>query len=223
MEFLDYVRLVLRSWVTVLGLGLVGLLIGMGSVEVATPTYRATAEMFVGTDLQEGVNLQASQFTLDRMQSYAALVNSTQVTQGVRTRLDLDMSAEQVGDTITASVIPDSVLIRLDVEDTRPRRTAEIANAAAQRLGDTIQAIEAPPGGESPLSVTVTKPATTPQAPISPRRTIRLGLGLVLGLGAGLVAVGLREQLRRSSPPAPPRTTRTSRLRTPAVSAVAGE
>lgn len=200
MEFLDYLRLVRRHWTIVLGLGLVGLLAGALSVASATPTYRATAEMFVGTQLpRAGFDLSASQYTLDRMQSYAALVNSPEVTEGVAEELGLDLSGEQVGGLITASVIPGTVLIRLDVEDVSAQRTASIANSAARRLGDVIQELEAPENGTSQVRVSLTRPASPPGGPASPDRQARLGLGLVVGLGLGLGMVSLREQAARSS------------------------
>lgn len=204
MEFLDYLRLVRRHWTIVMGLGIVGLLLGGLSVAVATPTYRATAEMFVGTDLSQRLDLSASQFTLDRMESYAALVNSPEVTEGVADELGLDLSGEEVGSMISADVIPGTVLIRLDVEDISAQRTSSIANAAARRLGEVIQELEAPEGGPSPLRVSLTRPATPPSAPASPDPQVRLGLGLVLGLGLGLVMVSLREQAARSAPPVVP-------------------
>jgi capsular polysaccharide biosynthesis protein len=202
MEFLDYLRLVLRHGVVVVCAVLIGLLAGATSIAVATPTYTASAEMFVANDLRGSQDLSASQFTLARMQSYAALVNSSQVTQGVRDQLHLNLTPEQIGTKITASVISNTVLIRLEVKDTQPARTADIANAAAQDLGSAIRVLEAPAGStpsNSPLTVTITRPAQTPLVATSPRRTVRLGLGLVLGLGVGLLGASLLEQARRST------------------------
>lgn len=194
MEFLEYLRLVRRHWFSVLALGLAGLLLGGVSVLLATPTYTATAEMFVGTSQKQQLDLSASQYTLDRMPTYAALVDSSKVTNGVVQRLGLDLTPEDVGSKITATVIPETVIIRLEVRDTRPVRTAQIADAAAERLGAAIADLETPTRGSSPLNVSITRPATVPTQPASPNTRNRVGLGLVLGLGLGLLNVSMREQ-----------------------------
>jgi capsular polysaccharide biosynthesis protein len=194
MEFLEYLRLVRRHWFSVLALGLAGLLLGGVSVLLATPTYTATAEMFVGTSQKQQLDLSASQYTLDRMPTYAALVDSSKVTNGVVQRLGLDLTPEDVGSKITATVIPETVIIQLEVRDTKPVRTARIADAAAERLGAAIADLETPTTGSSPLNVSITRPATVPTQPTSPNTRNRVGLGLVLGLGLGLLNVSMREQ-----------------------------
>jgi capsular polysaccharide biosynthesis protein len=194
MEFLEYLRLVRRHWFSVLALALAGLLLGGVSVLTATPSYTATADMYVGPSQTRSLDLSASQYTLDRMPTYAALVDSSKVTNGVVQKLGLDLSPEDVGSKITATVIQDTAFIRLTVDDTAPVRTARIADAAAERLGAAIVDLESSPNGTSPIKVQITRPATVPSQPTSPNTRNRVALGLVVGLGLGLLNVSMREQ-----------------------------
>jgi capsular exopolysaccharide synthesis family protein len=93
----------------------------------------------------------------------------------------------------------DTVLLNLSVTDSDPARAADIANAIAQEFPDFVADIERPEGRTvSPVSLRVTRPATTPKSPVSPRVPLNIALGLLVGLGLGIGAAVLRDQLNTS-------------------------
>lgn len=204
MEIIDYARMLARRWRWVVALTLLGVIGGLSWAIAAPKTYQADAELFVGSvvlgdnDATSAAAQSASQFTLGRMQSYAALVGSPGVTRGRSEAERLGLTDEEFADRVYATVPPQTVILRVFGFDGDPRRAADIANVAAERLSDVIEDLEASAnGGRAPVDVTVTRAAVPPSVPVSPNRRTALGLGLVLGIGAGLLAAALRDQNAR--------------------------
>lgn len=199
MELIDYLRMLARRWRLLATCTLLGLTLGAVWVLLTPPVYQTSALLFVGNTASSAGNssnaLSASRFTLERMDSYAALVSSPQVTRGVRDQLGLDADLDAIGRRLSADVLGDTVVLSVTARDTRPAMAASVANVAAARLGAVIQLVEAPStGAPSAIKVTVTRPANAPDAPASPNARLALLLGLVAGLGAGLLAAALRDQ-----------------------------
>ncbi len=199
MELIDYVRMLGRRWIYVVVLTLLGLAAGLAWGLTKTPTYTATAELFVGNVVSTASaspiqNSQlASQFTLARMDTYASLVDSPSVTKAVAGQLRLGSKAS-VGPHLSATVPGKTVLLRVTATAATPVRAASMANAAATALGASIEDLEKGTTGSSPVRTTLTRPATAPGAPSSPNRRLDVAFGLIIGLGLGLMAAGLRDQ-----------------------------
>lgn len=184
---------------------------------VSDPVYEARTQLFVATrtgentlDLNEGQT-----FSQARVQSYAEIVRTRQVTAFVVKQLRLRTTPEELASQITAVVPLKTVLIDVTVRDVAPRRAAHIANAVAKRFSAVVEQLETPkrpvssmsPARDdrakgaapvppvSPVSLGVTEEAVAPTSPTSPRPLLNLAAGVVGGLllAAGLVA--LRETL----------------------------
>lgn len=201
MELIDYLRMLARRWRWVVGCALVGWILGALYASMSPRVYEASVLLFVGssgitgTDGQARDDLSASRFTLERMDSYAALVDSPDVTRAVNDELQLGLQPDDIAGVLSASVLDDTVVLNVTARGDAPAETANIANAAAARLGAVIELVEAPgTGAASPVNVTVTRPASAPSAPTSPNTTLALALGLVAGLGVGLLVAALRDQ-----------------------------
>lgn len=210
MELIDYVRMLGRRWAWVVGFALAGLAAGLAWHLTTARTYTTTADLFVGSvssGAPSSTTVSASSsFVLSRMPSYAQLVDSPGVTQGVIDQLNLAMTPGQVAGKLSASVPSKTVLLRITATDSQPARAADIANAAATRLGSAIEELESSAnGGRSPVNITVTRPATAPGSPASPNRVLDVGLGLIVGLGLGLLAAAIRDQAARR--PVAPQST----------------
>lgn len=202
MELIDYLRLLARQWRWVYGLTVLGLLLGFLWGVLLPATYTGRAELFVGS-VNSGstgvgaVSQSAAQFTLDRMPSYAGLIDSPSVTGAVRQELGLTLTDEGVAGRLDATVPPRTVLVSVTATSTNADLAARMANAAVAALGRTITEIERGTGdAQSAVDVTITRPAGKPQTPTSPNRRLGLGLGLVMGLGAGLLTSAVRDALR---------------------------
>jgi capsular exopolysaccharide synthesis family protein len=152
---------------------------------ISTTDSQSTAEVF-----------QGSQFSEQRVTSYARLLVGRELARRVVDKLDLSLTAEQLADRVEAETVPDTVLLQVAVSDSLPSRARAIANAIGEEFPRLITELETPNSeGQSPVKVTVTDAAETPDEASSPNtaRNVALGLlaGAVLGSGAAVGRAGL--------------------------------
>lgn len=199
MDLHDYVRVLRKRWRLIALCTLVALGAAAAFTWTATPKYEARTQLFVAANDTSGglSNLaQGGQFTQQRVQSYADIVNSPEVTDAVAAELQLGLSGKAIADEITASAPLNTVLVNVSVRDTIPSRAQAIANAVSDEFATFASQLETTPGTPtSPVKVTVVKRAALPTSPVSPRKTLNLVLGFLLGLAVGIGGAVLRETL----------------------------
>ncbi|THA30041.1 polysaccharide biosynthesis tyrosine autokinase [Streptomyces sp. A1547] len=203
LELRRILRVLARSWLVVIVCILLGVSAGWAATALSTPVYQAHAQLFVSaqsggetSELQQG-----NSFSLARVQSYASIVTSRQVTGHVVSSLGLDTTPDELAGRITAEAPIGTVLVNITVRDTEPRRAAAVADAVAYRFSDVVERLEtldAPSPNrvaKSPVKLGVTQTASVPSAPVSPRPALNLAAGLIAGLLLGAGAALLRETL----------------------------
>ncbi|MFK4100275.1 polysaccharide biosynthesis tyrosine autokinase [Streptomyces sp. NPDC019531] len=212
MDLHGFLKALARRWLTVV----VCLALAIGAAVVvtacSTAVYEARTQLFVATRSGEDTTQlsQGQTFSQARVQSYAAIVPTRQVTGPVVRELKLRTTPEELASRITAEAPLNTVLINITVRDTDPKRAASVANAVAACFSAVVERLETPrptdpkqlaaiergaPGPVSPVSMGVTQQAVAPSEPVSPRPLLNLAVGVFAGLllGAGLVV--LRETL----------------------------
>ncbi|SEL64324.1 capsular exopolysaccharide family [Blastococcus sp. DSM 46786] len=187
-------------WLPVIGL-LTGGAIAFGASQLQTPLYTSETQLFVSTRDATSTSdvFQGSQFSQERVSSYARLIAGEEVAARVVDALDLSVSPAELADQITATAVADTVLIDVEVTDASPELTAAIAAAVGDTFIEFVDELETPDGEEfSLVEVTVTDRPEVPAAPSSPNTSRNTALGLLVGLliGAGLAI--LRARLDRS-------------------------
>ena len=212
MDLRGFLKALARRWPTVVVCVVLATGAALAATILSAPVYEARTQLFVATrtgDDTAEMN-QGQSFSQARVQSYAAIVTTRQVTGPVVKELRLRTTPEELASRITATAPLNTVLIDITVRDTKPQRAARIANAVAQRFSAVVERLETPertPGSQqsgksrrtgddvSPVSLGVTQEAVAPARPVSPRPLLNLAAGMLGGLllGAGLVA--LRETL----------------------------
>lgn len=202
MTFGEYFVMLRRRWrVWVAGM-LLGL-VGAGLVIALSPVkYTAVATSFVTVaDVSSGDStgiFQGSQFTVQRMGSYARLASSPIVLDSVIDELGLTTTQTDLAKMVSVSSPPNTVLVEVSATDSSADRARKVADAVSTRLGSLIEQLETPRGTtESSVKVTLTQPAETPTSPSSPRILLDLAIGLLAGLALGLAAALLRHHLDR--------------------------
>lgn len=217
LDLQGFLKALARRWPTVVVCLVLAVGAALAVTSVSTPVYEARTQLFVATRTGENtIDLNQGQtFSQARVQSYAEIVRTRQVTAPVVKRLRLRTTPEELASRITAVVPLKTVLIDITVRDTEPRRAARIANTVASRFSWVVEQLEtpkepapstlpetgdnaedaAPVPPVSPVSLGVTEEAVAPTSPTSPRPLLNLAAGVVGGLllAAGLVA--LRETL----------------------------
>jgi capsular exopolysaccharide synthesis family protein len=198
LELKDYLRILRRSWITVLACALIGTL-GAGAASLLIrPSYTSETKLFVALQNSGSVAelQQGNIFTQARVQSYVETVSTPAVLQPVVDALGLDTTPEVLSGSITATSDVKTVLISISVVNPSPVQAASIAQAVADSLVNVVDDLERPSRGDvSPVKLSVVTPAIAANAPSSPNVRLNLVLGLLVGVTAGIAIAVLRSVL----------------------------
>src|SRR4051794_21810578 len=149
MNLPEYAHLLRKRWrlvalCTLLALGAAALISWR-----TTPMYKASAQLFVSAK-PSAADLsglaQGGQFTQQRVQSYAEIVSSPEVTQAVADQLNNGLTAAEIGNEVTASAPLNTVLVNVSVKDAKPARAQAIANAVSEQFASFAAELETPTG-----------------------------------------------------------------------------
>jgi len=201
VDLRDYVRLLRKRLLLVLACLIVGVGAAVALIATTTPTYSSSVQLFVSAvnSADSSNAASGSQFTQDRVKSYASIVAAPAVADSVISELRLPFDSRQLAQKVSATAPLNTTLVTITVTDTNPGRARDIANAVGQQFSAYVTTLEAPSvSGGSPVKVTVVKPAIQPGSKVSPKRTLDLALGVLLGLAVGVGSAVLRETLDRS-------------------------
>jgi len=195
MELRDYFRVVRHRWRLIVSCVL--LAVGAAALVTlrATPQFASTVQLFVSTPQSDSAAAyQGGLFSQQRVTSYADLVSGQEITRRVVERLQLDQSASELSDQISASVVPETVILGITVTDPDAARAQQLATAVADEFTMFVQELETPPGkAQAPIKASVVDPAELPTNPVYPQPLRNIGLATVLGLLVGIGGAVLRE------------------------------
>ncbi|RFU21301.1 polysaccharide biosynthesis tyrosine autokinase [Geodermatophilus marinus] len=185
-----------RWWWLVVGL-LGGGISALGVSMLQTPAYTAETQLFVSaTNTASTLEaFQGGQLSQQRVLSYARLVEGGELASRVAARLDSAMAPEDVKELISASVVPDTVLVDVEVTADSAQLSQDVAEAVGAVFPQMVAELEGSEDGEeSPVKATVTEEPQLPEEPSSPNVIRNVALGLMLGLlgGSGLAVAHAR-------------------------------
>jgi len=198
VELRDYLRVLRKRWTTIFVLTIAASAGAAAATWLSTPQYTSTTQLFVSTQATGTASdlLQGSNFTQQRVQSYADIVTSEVVLAPAIAALGESATTEELARQVTAEAPLDTVLINITATDPSPNHAADIANAVGASFIQAVEQLEQPSGaGSSPVLVSTVEPADIPTAPTSPNIPLNLVLGLLVGLGGGVVLAILRDSL----------------------------
>ena len=200
VELRDYLSILRSRWLLI-GLCALGTVALAGVVTLsATPQYASSARLFVSTSSSDGAQaFQGSQFSVQRVKSYADLLTGEEIARRVVDELKLDESPRDLAKQISATTKLDTVILTITVTDPAPERAQALAAAVSEQFVTYVAELETPPGkDQATIKATIVDPASQPESPVSPQPVRNLGLGLVLGLLLGAGIAVLRETLDTS-------------------------
>ncbi|MFJ6112192.1 polysaccharide biosynthesis tyrosine autokinase [Dietzia maris] len=192
MDLRDLLSILRARWIGIVAAALIGGLIALGASLLVTPTYRAQVQFYVTVSAGDSASAayQGSLGAQQRMESYAALVSSTDIAREVASATDIGLEAADIARKASATADASTVLLTVSISDTSPQRAYEIAEGYAAVLPGVISRLETPEDGGSALAkLTVVNPPELPSAPVAPRTEQNIAVGLVVGmlLGTGIV------------------------------------
>lgn len=199
MELADALRALRKRVVLVVTCVLLAAGAALAYTLIAPPLYSANIRLFISTTDAAGGSssaLNGSLFSQQRAKSYADLISTPALAEAVTDQLGPRFTAEQVGGSIRANAVPDTVLLDVTATDGDPRRAQAIANAVGRQFPALVQELEKPStGGPSPVKISLVQPAGLPTRPVSPDPVRNLGAGLMLGLLLGVGLAVLRDRM----------------------------
>ena len=197
MELRDYLKVVRRRWRIIVTSLLVVVALASLVTFKTTPQYQSHARLFVSTSDQTASQaFQGGTFAIQRVSSYADLVNGQELASRVIKRVGLDLTPAELSEKINATVVPDTVLLQIAATDPDPQRAQEIGQATAEELTGFVRELETPEGKQNaPIKATIVDPADLPDVPVAPQPLRNIGLAVVLGLLLGIGLAVVRELL----------------------------
>jgi len=154
--------------------------------------YRATATLFVGAGALQGDQANAT-VAQGLATSYAQLAETRTIAQGAAREAGLPPGA--VIGHISSSASPGVQILELTGDADAPATAVRIADAAAAVLVARVGALTQPRTNQ--VSVQLVDAATSPSGPVSPRTSLNLLLGGLVGLVIGVALALGRERLDR--------------------------
>jgi succinoglycan biosynthesis transport protein ExoP len=202
VELNDVTGAVRRHWRLVAASVLLGLVVAALLSWVTPKTYQSTTQLFVttaGNPSNPTDPYNADLFSQQRIVSYVQILTGKELAQIVVDQLELDESAEELADKVTATPLPDTVVLEVTVTDSSPERAQAIAVGVGRAFTDYVTALETPAGvTASNVKVSTIQAADLVTDPATPNVARNLALGAVLGLVLGFSLALIRQRTDRS-------------------------
>ncbi|WP_427004276.1 polysaccharide biosynthesis tyrosine autokinase [Pseudarthrobacter sp. H2] len=196
MELAEYGRAIVRGWWVLVLCVLAGLGSAALATAAATPSYQSSVKFFVVSPPAAGQSaLQSRELSKQRILAYPGLVKSDKFVEGLVRNGTTGLSAAAITESISASADKDTLMLTVVVSLPDRAKAVDTARAVAGSLGAAVGELEAgrTETGAGQTVLKVVAGPTDETAPVSPRPTLNLALGGLLGLGAGIaIAVSRR-------------------------------
>lgn len=194
MDLQAYLRALRKGWLLVLIVVLLGGVAGAGYAALQKPVYESKVTFYVSVPPTGNTNPQAaSQFAMDRANSYVALLSSEKLASIIVRHANVGLSPKQVMSKVSGTTEVNTVIIDATVRDTSRSRSLVIATALADNFGTMVSGLD--DSGTTKVAVQVVSGPTSSAKPVSPRKKLDLILGLAAGVLLGIGAAVARELL----------------------------
>ncbi|MFT4011763.1 MAG: polysaccharide biosynthesis tyrosine autokinase [Nocardioidaceae bacterium] len=198
MELDDYLKVLRRRWKWIVASVLACLVVAVVYTLAQTPLYRSSAKLYITTDAAQSASevIEGTTYGERKVASYVDLVTSRELASRVSDDLGLDGSPSEAGATVSATAVADTSNMIVSVTDPDPHEAQRIAQSYAENLTDLVRELETTAGVTTPtIKATIIDSASLPDSAFSPSLARNVGLGIVLGLVAGLGLALLRHAL----------------------------
>jgi capsular exopolysaccharide synthesis family protein len=200
MELIRYWRVMRRwAWLIILCPFVAALVAGVISLELPK-TYEAKVALLVRPAQPLSGDPSVAALTADQiLRTYARWMTEPPILQKVISDQNLQTDPVALARQITVTPEPNTTILDVAVRDTDPARAMNTANTLVNDFIAQVketQQTEATPSSRD--NFVVVAPAVQPSQPVFPRPLLNIGLGLFVGLIAGLGLAFLLDYLDQS-------------------------
>lgn len=185
IDLLELISVIFRKLHIIILVGIVfAALAYAGTKFLITPMYTSTTKMYVLSKQSDSTTVTYSdlQTGTQLTKDYMELVKSRPVLEKVISQLHLDMSSEDLKNTIAVATPEDTRILSVSVEHPDPKMAKDIADAIREAVSVQITAIM------DAESVNTVEEGNLPENPSSPSMLKNIVIGGFLGC---LLAVGV--------------------------------
>jgi capsular exopolysaccharide synthesis family protein len=200
VDFKQFLLVLRRRWRSIALVFVLAVGIAAGVSYSLTPKYESTAKVIVSVNATNASEASGAAFFLaNRVQSYADLAQSTELSQRVIEVLDLDMSPQDLSEEISTEVVAETSVVSITVSDEDAHQAQKIADVVTDEFLTYAEEIETiGSGGESQIALHVTDPPEYNGSAVSPKWILNLVAGALIGLLIGVALAVSRELLDRT-------------------------
>ena len=181
-----------RSWIIFL-ITFIAILVSTGvSFFGVNPVYEANTTLLVDINKKTGSEMVTSeQLSVSEKLAvtYGEIIKSKSVLNEVEDSLDLNCGYEELSDKVNVSSINKTQIISVSVQDTNPKRAAEIANAIPTAFQQEVKRIT------EANDVKVIDKAVVPSKPAKPNKATIIAISAILGIMISLFVIFSLEYL----------------------------
>lgn len=198
MEIRDYVALLTKNYLVIVATAVIGVLTAGALCIVATPQYTANAKIvFTGHGGDKGRDLAyAASFAQSRIQTYKSVGDTPIVLKPVIAKLKLKDTSNELSKRVAIEASQIVTTMKISVSDDSAQQAAAIADAVAGSLINEVERIENI-DQTAVIEGEVIAPASVPKSQSSPKVTIYLAVGAILGILVSIAVLALREAIVR--------------------------
>lgn len=162
------------------------------------PVYESNTTIMVGkprnriVDENNPITYQEIQTNRLLVSTYREIAKSRTVLEEVIKDLNLDISIGQLREKVDVSLVKDTEIIQIKVQDHDPETAANLANTIASAFSKQVIKIM------NVENVQVLDEAIPQLSPVKPKKTMNIAISLVLGAMLGVLAAFILEFLDTS-------------------------
>lgn len=182
-----------KLWIIALSAIICGLISGVVSFYVLPPIYEANTSLIVNKEIDDKENKMTTSDDLNFVQklavTYGEIIKSRTVITSTINKLKLDMTYEELSETVSVTNVPDTQIIKISVQNKNPNIAAKICNTIPEIFSAEVKRVVKASGTE------VIDKATVPEEAIKPNKKMNVIIAMVLGAMVSIFVIFLLESL----------------------------
>lgn len=182
-----------KMWIIGLSAIVCGIISGLISFFVLTPVYEANTSLIVNKEVENEMTQMSTSDDLNFVQklavTYGEIIKSRTVITSTISKLNLDMTYEELLESISVTNVDSTQIIKISVKNTSPIVAAKICNTIPEIFSTEAQRVVKASGVE------VIDKATIPENPVKPNKKMNIAIAMVLGVMGSVFLIFLKEAL----------------------------